>query len=152
MVLRSPLGRDAKAPQVALFVDTSMNFPFAFADPGWKKAGVSLSSLQPVPGAPQLKHGVVPFMQIGAFELPKVEAVHLEDAPTDLEIEIDGTIGAPLLAAFRVTLFDGGRSLWLEDHQALRDGTPPGPPDAEAADAEPSDAPLVPEAPETKAP
>ena len=65
-----------------------------------------------------LKRGIVPFMQIGAFELPKVEAVHLDDAPKDLEIEIDGTIGAPLFAAFRVTLFDGGRALWLEDHPA----------------------------------
>ena len=34
MVLRSPLGRDAKSPQAALFIDSSMNFPFAFADPG----------------------------------------------------------------------------------------------------------------------
>ncbi|MGE0324437.1 MAG: hypothetical protein AB7K71_11145 [Polyangiaceae bacterium] len=154
MVLRSALGRDAKSPQVALFVDTSMNFPFAFADPGWKKAGVALSSLRPVPGAPQLKSGVIPFMQIGAFELPKVEAVHLEDAPKDLEIEIDGTIGAPLLAAFRVTLFDGGRSMWLEDHATLRDGSPPGPPD-EAPDTElpsPADVPVVPEGPGVKAP
>lgn len=118
MVLRSPLGQAANAPQAALFIDTSMNFPFAFAAPGWKKAGVAMSSLLPVPGAPQLKRGVIPFLQIGAFELPKVEAVHLEDAPKDLEIEIDGTIGAPLFAAFRVTMFDGGRALWLEDHPA----------------------------------
>ena len=140
--------------RIALFVDTSMNFPFAFADPGWKKAGVALASLQPVPGAPQLKAGVIPYMQIGAFELPKVEAVHLEDAPKDLEIEIDGTIGAPLLAAFRVTLFDGGRSMWLEDTTQLRDGSHPAPPD-EAPDTElpaPGDVPVVPQAPGMKAP
>lgn len=152
MVLRSPLGRDAKSPQAALFIDSSMNFPFAFADPGWKKAGVALSSLQPVPGAPQLKRGVIPFMQIGAFELPKVEAVHLDDAPTDLEIEIDGTIGAPLLAAFRVTLFDGGRALWLEDHTALREGKAPAPDEPETELPAPGDVPVVPEEPEGKAP
>ncbi len=172
MVLRSPLGSAADSPQAALFIDTSMNFPFAFAAAGWKKAGVALSSLTPVPGAPQLKRGVVPFMQIGAFELPKVEVVHLEDAPQDLEIDIDGTIGAPLFAAFRVTLFDAGRALWLEDHPAPLESpaepessmegeagelldpskVPVGPPGADAPAEGPSDKPPTGKPPASKPP
>ncbi|MBX3183695.1 MAG: hypothetical protein KIT72_06195 [Polyangiaceae bacterium] len=132
MVMRSALGREASSPHAALFVDTSMNFPFAFAETGWKKAGVTLASLQAVPGAPQLKRGVIPFMQLGAFALPNVEAVHLAEPPTDLEMQIDGTIGAPLFAAFRITLHDGGRALWLEDHPARM-----APPEAPPAEEEP---------------
>ncbi len=32
-----------------------------------------------------------------------------------LGVELDGLLGSGLLATFRVTLLDGGRTMWLED-------------------------------------
>jgi hypothetical protein len=118
MVLRSAFGVEESAPSGALLVDTSMTFPLALDEGGWKKAGVSTSSLKPVPNAGQLKYGTIPLLKLGAFEVPEVPGV--AGAPTaDLEkalgIELDGFVGAGLLAAFRVTLTDGGRTMWLED-------------------------------------
>ena len=33
-------------------------------------------------------------------------------------MELDGLVGSGLLATFRVTLADGGRTMWLEDMPA----------------------------------
>jgi hypothetical protein len=86
---------------------------------GWKKAGVEASSLRPVPGVSELREGVLPMLRIGAFDIPRVPGVQ-GDAPVKeredlLGIELDGLIGAGLLTTFRVTLVDGGRTMWLED-------------------------------------
>ena len=32
-----------------------------------------------------------------------------------LDVDLDGLVGSGLLASFRVTLVDGGRTMWLED-------------------------------------
>lgn len=172
MVLRSPLGPGEEAPIAALLLDTSMTFPIALSNPGWKKAGVELTSLQGVPNAPQLKQGTLPYLQVGAFQFPEVTAVYLEDEQADLEIELDGQVGSGLLAPFRVTLFDGGRAMWLEDHPsqnsptappqqgegqgkgAPQQGAEPKPGDPKAGQADPKagKAPKGPAAPEEKAP
>ena len=39
----------------------------------------------------------------------------LEEIEKALDVDLDGIAGAGLLAAFRCTLADGGRTLWLED-------------------------------------
>jgi hypothetical protein len=118
MVMRSAFGVEESAPWAALLVDTSMTFPVALDEGGWKKAGVAVSSLKPLPNTGSLKHGTIPLLRLGAFEVPEVPGI--AGAPTaELEkalgIDLDGFVGAGLLAAFRVTLADGGRTMWLED-------------------------------------
>ncbi|MEB2313847.1 MAG: hypothetical protein OZ921_07540 [Sorangiineae bacterium] len=140
MVMRGGLGSDANAPTATLMVDTSMSFPLALDETGWKKAGVSLSSLRPVPHGGGLKHGTLPLFRLGAFEIPEVPAVYgapVKELEAGLGVSLDGVIGAGLLAAFRVTLADEGRTLWLEDLPGAIP-TVPGP-------AEPSVAPPPPD-------
>jgi hypothetical protein len=79
---------------------------------------VTLDSLKPVPDGGRLKQGMLPRMVLGAFDVPKVPGVYgapLEEFEKGLDVDLDGLVGAGLLAAFRVTLADGGRALWLED-------------------------------------
>jgi hypothetical protein len=55
---------------------------------------------------------------LGAFDIPQVPAIYgapLEEFEKGLDVDLDGLAGAGLLAAFRVTLADGGRTMWLED-------------------------------------
>jgi hypothetical protein len=98
-----------------------MSVPVALDEAGWKKAGVLPGSLRPVPNAAGLKQGVLPLLRLGAFEVPRVPGVSgakgapVADFEKHLDIELDGLVGSGLLAAFRVTLVDGGRTMWLED-------------------------------------
>ncbi len=122
MIMRSALRAEETAPLASLLVDTSMVFPLALDDSGWKKAGVSLSDLEPVPNGGALKQGMVSLMRIGAFEVPQVPGVSgasTADLEKNLGVDLDGFVGAGLLAAFRVTLVDGGRTMWLEDMPAM---------------------------------
>jgi hypothetical protein len=122
MVLRASLGRD-EGTVATLLVDTGMQFPLALDDRGWQKAGVPLASLQPVPNGGRLKHGLLPQVGLGAFEIPNVPCVHgapLEELERELAVNLDGIVGSGLLAAFRVTLAGGGRTLWLEDTGPVR--------------------------------
>lgn len=119
MLLRGAFGPDQGAPTCSFLIDTALAFPVALDEGGWKKAGVEQASLQPVPGAAGLRQGVLPFLRIGAFDMPGVPGLAGDSAVKEREdglgIEIDGLIGSGLLASFRVTLTDGGRTLWLED-------------------------------------
>ena len=120
MVLRTSFG-GGEGTESALLVDTAMQFPIALDDRGWKRAGISLDTLQPVPQGGRLKHGLVPRVVLGAFDIPQVPAVYgapLEEFEKGLDVNLDGLAGAGLLAAFRVTLADGGKTLWLEDTTA----------------------------------
>ena len=138
MVFRTNLGADDRTAG-SLLVDTAMQFPVALDDNGWRKAGVTLDSLKPVPDGGRLKQGLLPRMVLGAFDVPKVPGVYgapLEEFEKGLDVDLDGLVGAGLLAAFRVTLADGGRAMWLEDTTMSepKDSAPPngseGPPDA----------------------
>ncbi len=132
MVMRGGFGQGETPKLGSLLIDTSMTFPIALDKSGWKKAGVALSTLKPVPsGGGDLRHGVLPVLKVGAFQVPSIPAVYgapvkqLEDG---LGVHLDGLIGSGLLAAFRVTLVDGGRTMWLEDNNVSAIGgarTPP---------------------------
>jgi hypothetical protein len=94
-----------------------------------------------MPDGGHLKHGILPRIIIGAFDIPQVPGIYgapLEEFEKGLDVDLDGIAGAGLLAAFRCTLADGGRTLWLEDTIL-----PPSPPDgpADPSDALPPDAP-----------
>ena len=129
MVFRTKLG-PGEHSEGSLLVDTAMQFPIALDDRGWQKAGVSLASLQPMPDGSRMKHGILPRIIIGAFDIPQVPGIYgapLEEFEKGLDVDLDGIAGAGLLAAFRCTLADGGRTLWLEDTIL-----PPSPPDGPA--------------------
>jgi hypothetical protein len=119
MLLRGAFGAEATATQASLLVDTSIVYPVALDTGGWKKAGVAQSSLRSVPNGGSMKSGTVPLLKLGAFELPGVPALSgdepVKEREQGLGIELDGLVGSGLLANFRVTLADGGRTMWLED-------------------------------------
>lgn len=125
MVLRSGLSAD-KSIAASLLVDTTMRFPIALDQGGWKKAGLDIKDLTPIPQDPQqtLKQGVIPVVRLGAYDVPKVPGVY-GPALTDVEkaltpLDLDGVVGAGLLAYFRITIGDGGQSMWIEDNSALQ--------------------------------
>jgi len=120
MLLRGFFGAEATAASASLLVDTSIVYPVALDSGGWKKAGVAQSSLRTVPnGGGAMKSGTVPMLKLGAFELPGVPGLSGDDRVKEFEqglgIELDGLVGSGLLANFRVTLADGGRTMWLEE-------------------------------------
>jgi len=128
MVLRTALGAAADS-EGSLLVDTTLLYPIALDERGWKKAGVALSALQTVPEAASLKQGLLPHLNLGALEVPGVPGVHgapVEEIEKGLDVDLDGMVGSGLLAAFRATLVDGGRVLWLEDLPMLPSSPSPG--------------------------
>ncbi len=122
MVLRGKFGGE-RGESVSLFLDTSREFPLLLDEGGWKKAGQVAKDLKLVPDDPEqkLRQGSVNLVRLGAFDVSKVPGVYgpsigpLEKA---LTVDIDGVIGAPLIAPFRVTFGDGGRIMWIEDTTA----------------------------------
>ena len=128
MLMRSSLGVDKSAPAAALLLDSSMTFPLALDQDGWKKAGLDLSKLSPVPQDSKLKQGIVPMVRLGAFDIPQVPGVYgtpIADIEKGVDVDLDGIIGSGLLAAFRVTLSDEGRGMWLEDIPQQPQEAPP---------------------------
>jgi hypothetical protein len=117
MVLRGALRAEKDAPLAALMVDTSVTYPLALDAGGWKKAGIPADKLNPVPNSSTLKQAIVPMVRVGAFEVAQVLGVTgapMGDLEKSLDVDLDGLVGSGLLAAFRVTLVDEGRTMWLE--------------------------------------
>jgi hypothetical protein len=119
MILRGKFGGDKGVP-VSLLLNTSMNFPLALDEAGWKKAGIELKDLRLVPEDPdqKLRVGVVSSVRIGAFDVPRVEGVFgtpIEQVEKQIALDIDGIMGTGLLAPFRITFGDQGRMMWMED-------------------------------------
>jgi hypothetical protein len=119
MLLRGAVGSTASQTPASFLIDTSIPFPVALDDGGWKKAGVPLSSLRLVPNQGSLRQGVLPLLRLGAFDVPSVPGLSgnepVKEREDGLGIELDGLVGSGLFASFRVTLVDGGRTMWLED-------------------------------------
>ncbi len=118
MVLPGALGADLSAPRTSLFMNTSVVYPLALDDAGWKKAGQDPATFVRIPGSPGLKQGAVPLLRLGAFELPNVPGVAgtpFTELEETLGVDLDGAVGSGLFATFRVTFADQGRNLWLED-------------------------------------
>jgi hypothetical protein len=118
MLLRGAFGMDENAPWASFLVNTSMTYPIALDSGGWKKAGVSVENLATIPNAGDLKQGTLPMLRLGAFDVPSVPGVFgapIKEMEQGLDMDLDGVMGSGLLAAFRVTLVDRGRKMWLED-------------------------------------
>jgi hypothetical protein len=130
MLMRSALSTDKGAPPASLLLDSSMSFPLALDQDGWKKAGTDVSKLQPVPQDAKLKQGMVPLLRLGAFDIPQVPGIYgtpIAELEKGVEVDIDGVVGSGLLAYFRVTLTDEGRAMWLEDIPQLPQQSAPPP-------------------------
>lgn len=146
MLMSAHLSQKAEAP-MSFLVDTSQPFPLALFDETWAKAGVALSSLKTDPALPaNLKAGYIPYLRVGAFELPQIPGVQgmdLRDIKKRVDLDFGGVLGAGLLSAFRVTFGDEGRFLWLESD--------PGPIDPPAAEEKAAEAPKPAEEPKKPA-
>jgi hypothetical protein len=146
MVFRTTFG-EGEATAGSLLVDTTMQFPVALDDDGWRKAGIATATLKAVPDGGRLKQGILPRFVLGGFDVPRVPSVYgapLEDVEKGLDVNLDGMVGSGLLAAFRVTLADGGRTLWLEDTVLPPDASPPPPDDVAPGSPPPPAAPGTP--------
>ncbi|HEY2405502.1 MAG TPA: hypothetical protein VGI10_05855 [Polyangiaceae bacterium] len=119
MMMRGAFGSEQTAPQCSLLIDTSILYPVALDEAAWKKAGVSLASLRGVPNGGALKQGILPILKLGAFDVPNIPGLSgdapIKEREEGLGVDLDGLVGSGLLANFRVTLADGGRTMWLED-------------------------------------
>jgi hypothetical protein len=123
MILRGKFGGERGEP-VSLLLDTSMTFPLALDEGGWKKAGSVAKDLKLIPQDPEqkLREGLVPMVRLGAFDVPKVPGVYgtpVDKIEKQIGLDIDGLIGTSLLAPFRVTFADQGRMMWIEDTTIL---------------------------------
>jgi hypothetical protein len=119
MLVRGAFGTGDSATPASLLVDTALPFPVALDSGAWKKAGIDVNKLQSVPNAQSMRAGTLPSLRLGAFDVPQVPGLHSDESVKEREdglgVQLDGLIGSGLLATFRMTLADGGRSLWLED-------------------------------------
>jgi hypothetical protein len=107
---------------IPLLVDTSRPFPLLLHDGAWKKAGIDVRTLAPVPDAPNVKRGTVPTFRMGGFDLAKTPAIQgadFGDLTPGLDVDLGGIVGAELLAFFRVTFADSGRFIWIEPDPTL---------------------------------
>jgi hypothetical protein len=134
MVLRSTIGTEAAAPEFNLFLDSASTFAIALDDQAWKRTNVDPANLLPVPGADSgVRQTRLSQVKLGAFGVPSVPAVSgvgFGDLEQTLGIELDGLLGSGLLSNFRVTLAEGGRTLWFEDLPTIdlapaAEGAPP---------------------------
>lgn len=147
MIMRAQVAhRDEGA--TTLFVDSVQAYPLALDEPAWKKAGIDTKSLQVDPASPKLKGGRIPIFTIGGVDLPEVPAYAfgptITDAIPPLDVDLQGVLGAGLLAFFRVTFGDEGRFVWMEPDPTLLAPPPPSramPPAIDAPPDEPKDAP-----------
>lgn len=141
MLLRATItAKDEDA--VPLLVDSSRPFPLFLQDVAWKKAGIDVQSLAPVPDAPTVKHGTLPMFRMGGFDLAKMPAIEggdFTEMANGVDIDLAGVVGADLLAFFRVTFADDGRFMWIEPDPTLVG--PAQPPPSPAAAAPPSQPP-----------
>jgi hypothetical protein len=122
MVVQAGVSASREASPLGFLVDTSLVFPVALDEGGWKSAGVAQSELKPVQGAPGIKQGLLPMLRLGAFEIPRVPAVQtsgIREMEESLGLDLAGLIGSGMLAEFRVTFADRGRALWLEDAPSM---------------------------------
>jgi hypothetical protein len=117
MLVRGAFGSGNAAIPASFIIDTSMDVPMVLDEGGWKKAGKKLSDLKPIAGSRGMSQGLVPLFDFGTIEIPDVPAlsgIPIQEIEKSVEMDLDGIIGAGMLAPFRVTLADEGRALWLE--------------------------------------
>lgn len=125
MVLRATVTAKDDPP-IPLLVDSSRPFPLFLQDAAWKKAGVDLQTLVPLPETPTVRRGLVPVLRVGGFDLsgmPAIEGGDFADLANGLDVDLGGVVGADLLSFFRVTFADGGRFMSMSRTRRSSDPT-----------------------------
>ena len=100
-----------------LLINSLAPFPVALDEGGWKATGIDLATLTPVPGS-SMKASRLTALKLGAFDVPDVPGFFgptFSDIQAATGMDVHGAIGSGLLAAFRCTLTDAGRAMWIED-------------------------------------
>jgi len=99
MVLPTAFGVEQSAPSSSLLMNTSMAYPVALDEGGWEKAGQDPAEFAAIPGESGLRHGTLPLLRLGAFEIPNVPGVvgaPVADLEETLSVDLDGfASGAP---------------------------------------------------------
>ncbi|MEZ4260480.1 MAG: hypothetical protein R3B36_15500 [Polyangiaceae bacterium] len=117
--------------QTSMFVDSSAAYPLALDEAVLKRSGADLSSFRPEPGTPpSWRLGMLPYFKLGGLDLPQIPAMRgpsIADYKQNMDVELGGVVGAGLLAAFRITLGDDGRYMWMEMDPLLMQMQDPGP-------------------------
>ncbi len=124
VAMSSGLG-ESDAGRATLLLDSIGKHPLVLDEAGLAKAGVATSSLVAVPSEPdaKLREGEIATLRLGAFDLRRVPAilgVPVEPLEQSTGFGLDGVLGAPVLASYRLTISDEGRTLWLEDDILVR--------------------------------
>lgn len=144
MVVRATM-RQGFELTTGLWVDTGSTYALTLPDPTWAKLGVDPKSLPMVSGH---LRGRLSDVHLGGLDLGAVDAsageLGLDEKLKQMEeLDVAGAMGGGFLAAMRVTMVDGGRTLWLETDP---DTTNVLAPDATAASFGGSVAPIPPPA------
>jgi len=117
MVLPVAFSEERTAPVSTLMMNTSLALPLALDEEGWKKGGEDSSKFVAMPGGGKMRHGVLPLLRLGSFEIPKVPGVigaPIAGLEEEMGIDLDGIAGSALFSIYRLTFADRGRTLWLE--------------------------------------
>ena len=70
----------------------------------------------------KLKTGTVPLLKLGAMPIARVPGVFgapIGDMEKAMTADLDGVVGSGLLSPYRITFGDGGRLMWVEDHNTI---------------------------------
>jgi hypothetical protein len=114
MVVRGTLKKEFEINS-GLWINTGEPWTLALPDPTWKKIGVDVKTLATYAG---LQHGKLNDVRVGGLDLGPVESIAgitgVDEKLKQLDVDVMGAMGVGFLTAMRVTLADGGRSLWLE--------------------------------------
>ncbi|GAC1352649.1 MAG: hypothetical protein NVS3B20_12290 [Polyangiales bacterium] len=115
MVVRSTMRKEFELA-TGLFVDTGQPFTLALTNGIWKQLGVDVASLATYGG---LAHGKLTDVHVGPLDVGPVDSFagmgELEEKLKQFDgVEVKGEMGIGFLTAMRVTLADGGRTMWLE--------------------------------------
>ncbi len=121
LLVRGGFGVGDNAAPASLLIDTSLTAPAGALDAaGWKKSGRRRGQAAAEPaGRVDEDRVCLPSLRLGAFDVPQVPGLQSDETVKEREdglgVELDGMLGSGLLATFRMTLLDGGRTMWLED-------------------------------------
>lgn len=114
MIIPASLRKEAELT-ASLWVDTASAWSLALPDASWRKLGVEPKNLTSFAGAAV---GQLTNVRVGSLDLGQAVALgsvpSLVDKLNQFDLDIIGSMGVGFLNSMRVTLADGGRTLWLE--------------------------------------
>jgi hypothetical protein len=126
-----------------MLLDSATFTPLALPDATYKRAGVDPTKVK-MDSAINAKAGILPTLRLGGVDLPQLPFVEggapFEEVQRGVDIDLAGIVGAGLLALFRVTFADSGKSIWLEPDPLLLEPPSRGRDAAQGPPMEPDDA------------